>query len=139
MKMQTSPRSAATPAQPHPGTVIISLQYAGCVAGTTHQAYHIFSEAVQVEHDSLGLPPAGAVAKKRTAEACMLMELLLLVGSITQSPAVRQEQEPAWPPQRFLKLAQLLQPRLLAAKRPGELLTGADQQRADHLVGILCI
>lgn len=65
-------------------------------------------------------------------EACTLMELLLLADGIVAGPAAPHEAP--WPPPSFLHRAQLLNTLFLAAHRPPELLMGAEQQRADHLV-----
>ena len=76
---------------------------------------------------------ADASARQDTSEACTLMELLLRCVSIQAESAPPAAGE-AWPPQRFLRLARVLQHNLLSANRPPELLLGNEKQRADHLV-----
>ena len=67
------------------------------------------------------------------------MELLLLVDTINARGILRKRQSDSmWPPPRFSRLAKILNPLLLGLDWPQQLLLGAEQQRADHLVRMSC-
>ena len=79
------------------------------------------------------------MAKQHTREACMLMELLLLVWACGQPQhqngvAAAGPSAQPWPPPRFQHLAEIVHRHLLASFRPPELLQGPEGQRVDYLV-----